>query len=170
MAALDPPSRRVRQRVTRRQPGATLVRVRTAPRTFLAGRPRRDRPAAIAWRPRHGFRSRKSQLPPFCGTPAVRWPQATVRMLGVMSPAATPVDIQWPAIRHAPKRATKRWREAVGGRPGGARQRSHPPVVHRLGPRPHEVRALLGPRSLSTAAKLARQGIRNVHPSGTRWQ
>jgi hypothetical protein len=85
--------------------------------------------------------------------------------------AARSPEVQWIAISHAPQRATERWCRAVGGA-GGVRVASDPSRrsyaewgLERTG-----LGHFLGRRSLSAVADLARSGIRNRHPNGTRWQ
>jgi hypothetical protein len=80
-------------------------------------------------------------------------------------------DVQWIAISHAPEQATTRWCRTVGGT-DGVRVASDPSRrfyadwgLERTG-----LGHFLGRRSLAAAASLARRGIRNRHPHGTRWQ
>ena len=112
------------------------------------------------------------------GTPAVLaflrhtgcpFAEATARML--REAAAAHPDIQWVGVSHAPTRATAKWCDAIGGL-DGVRVLIDEGRVHyatwglgrsRLG-------HFLGRRSLEEVGRLARQGIRNRHPEGTRWQ
>ena len=85
--------------------------------------------------------------------------------------AARAPEIQWIAISHAPAQATERWCRAVGGADGvqvvsDPRRRSYADWGLGLTSLPH----FLGRASLAAVASLARRGIRNRHPSGTRWQ
>lgn len=80
-------------------------------------------------------------------------------------------DAQWIAVSHARLEATDRWCAAVG-------------ASHRVRLVIDEDRTLygawglgrsslthfMGRRSLRAVAQLARNGIRNRHPAGTRWQ
>jgi hypothetical protein len=80
-------------------------------------------------------------------------------------------DVEWIAVSHAPLEATDRWCAAVG-------------ASHRVRLIIDEERAAYGAwglgrttlthfagrRSLSAVARLAREGIRNRHPAGSRWQ
>src|SRR5262249_29058681 len=95
--------------------------------------------------------------------------EATARML--RDAAAEHPEIDWIAVSHAPTMATARWRDAIGGVHRGR-------LVIDEGPLPHATWGIgrssfthfMGKRSLEEVAKLARQGIRNRHPDGTRWQ
>jgi hypothetical protein len=144
------------------------------PRTFL--------PAArleIARPPSPGDRAPGLPMPLTPNKPAIvaflrhtgcPFAEATMRLLSDAA-AETPADIQWLAISHAPEQATGRWREAVGGA-GRVELVSDPTrqsyAAWGLGQT--TLGHFLGRRSLSAVAELARQGIRNRHPSGTRWQ
>lgn len=80
-------------------------------------------------------------------------------------------QIQWIAISHAPTEATTRWCDDIGGC-DGVRVASDPTraVYSRWGLGRTSLGHFLGRRSLTGAAALARSGIRNRHPHGTRWQ
>ncbi len=80
-------------------------------------------------------------------------------------------EVRWLAISHATAADTERWTEAIGGS-GAVTVLSDPsrscyaawgldrtPLGH-----------FMGRRSLEAAVGLARDGIRNRHPSGSRWQ
>ena len=71
--------------------------------------------------------------------------EATLRAMRDAAAAAS--EVQWVAVSHAPADATDRWCQGLTG------------VSH-----------FMGRRSLGAVGRLARQGIRNTHPSGTRWQ
>ena len=79
-------------------------------------------------------------------------------------------DVQWLAVVHAPQDATDRWCEAVGLR--GVHVVSDPDrslyATWGVGTTP--LRHFAGARSLRGVATLAREGIRNRHPVGSRWQ
>jgi hypothetical protein len=96
--------------------------------------------------------------------------EATIRLLRDAA-AERSALIQWVAISHAPEQATEHWREAVGGA-GRVELVSDPTrrsyAAWGLGQT--TLGHFLGRRSLSRVATLARRGIRNRHPSGTRWQ
>jgi alkyl-hydroperoxide reductase/thiol specific antioxidant family protein len=81
-------------------------------------------------------------------------------------------DVRFLAVSHAPDAATRRWSASVAG----------PPDVVELviderralygawGLGRSSLSHFLGASSLRAVSQLARQGIRNRHPSGTRWQ
>jgi len=74
-------------------------------------------------------------------------------------------------VSHARAEPTARWRDAIGGLPG-IRVLIDADRVHYAtwGLGRTSVGHFLGRRSLGDVARLARQGIRNRHPDGTRWQ
>ena len=95
--------------------------------------------------------------------------ESTARML--REAAAAEPDIDFVAVSHAPAAATARWSDAVGGL-GGVRVLVDDGRVHyatwglgRTG-----LGHFAGRRSMTEVARLARAGIRNRHPDGTRWQ
>jgi hypothetical protein len=79
--------------------------------------------------------------------------------------------VQWVAVSHAPQEATDRWCRAVGGA-DGVLVASDPSrhAYARWGLGRTSLGHFLGRRSLAAVATLARRGIRNRHPHGTRWQ
>lgn len=85
--------------------------------------------------------------------------------------AAAHPELDWIAVSHAGPKATQRWCDAVGGR-------GDVEVLLDVDRRCYAAWGLgrsslshfLGRRSLGEVARLARQGIRNRHPEGTRWQ
>jgi hypothetical protein len=85
--------------------------------------------------------------------------------------AAAEPGVDWVAVSHAPAAATARWRDAIGGLDGVRvlidRERVH---YATWGLGRTSLSHFAGRRSLGEAASLARQGIRNRHPDGTRWQ
>jgi hypothetical protein len=98
-------------------------------------------------------------------------PFAEVTARALRDVAADHPEIEWAVVSHAPATATARWREAIGGLPG-VRVLVDPDRVHyatwglgRTG-----LGHFMGRRSLADVARLAREGIRNRHPDGTRWQ
>jgi len=80
-------------------------------------------------------------------------------------------EVQWIAISHASEEATTRWCEAVGGA-GRVVVASDPSrrAYADWGLGLTSVGHFAGRRSLAAVATLARRGIRNRHPHGTRWQ
>jgi hypothetical protein len=99
-------------------------------------------------------------------------PFAEATMVALRGAAAASGDgLDWIAVSHAPADATERWVAAVGGIEG---VRVLPDPERRLygawGLGRTSLGHFMGRRSLSAVMKLARQGIRNRHPDGTRWQ
>ena len=95
--------------------------------------------------------------------------EATMRRLRDAAEGAP--DVMFVAVSHARPEATDRWRHAVGG--AGRVQLVTDPDRHLYatwGLGQTSLAHFLGRRSLGAVAGLAREGIRNRHPSGTRWQ
>jgi hypothetical protein len=113
----------------------------------------RDRPAVIAFL-RH-----------------VGCPFAEATMRHLRAQAERHPEIQWVAISHASSDATRRWCKATGGceRVLVASDPSRWAYAA-WGLRRTSLGHFLGRRSLGAVVAHARQGIRNRHPSGTRWQ
>jgi hypothetical protein len=95
--------------------------------------------------------------------------EATLRAMRDAA-AADPV-VQWVAVSHAATDATDRWCQGVGGS-GGVQvvSDSSRQSYAAWGLGQTSVSHFMGRRSLGAAGRLARQGIRNTHPTGTRWQ
>jgi hypothetical protein len=95
--------------------------------------------------------------------------EATLRSL--RDAARSRPDLQWVAISHAPAAATERWTAAVGGA-GHVVILSDPERRHYAawGLGRTSIGHFLGRRSLAAVGRLAREGVRNRHPHGTRWQ
>jgi hypothetical protein len=95
--------------------------------------------------------------------------EATMRGLRALAPGRQ--EIQWIAISHATPQATDRWCEAIG-RCDGVIVVSDPSrrAYAAWGLGRTSLGHFLGRRSLGAVAAHARRGIRNRHPSGTRWQ
>src|SRR3954447_6377706 len=95
--------------------------------------------------------------------------EATARLLREAAEAHP--DLDWVAVSHASTVATARWRDAIGGLEGLRllidEGRVHYPA---WGLGRSSLTHFMGRRSLGEVARLARQGIRNRHPNGTRWQ
>ena len=85
--------------------------------------------------------------------------------------AARRSDIQFFAVSHASDADTERWCAEVGG-PGAVRVVSDPSRLSYAawGLGRTSLGHFLGRRSLAAVTELAREGIRNRHPDGTRWQ
>ena len=79
-------------------------------------------------------------------------------------------DVQWIAVTHAPQDATDRWCRAVGL--DGVHVIADPDrsLYATWGVAPTGLRHFAGISSLRGVAFMARQGIRNRHPHGSRWQ
>jgi hypothetical protein len=143
------------------------------PRTFLPPRAQPVRPP-----PRAGDLAPGLPLALEDGRPAVMaflrhtgcpFAELTMRML--REGAARHPEVQWVAVSHAPEHATARWCSAVGGA-DGVRVASDPSLRAyadwELGRT--SLGHFLGRRSLVAVGRLARRGVRNRHPHGTRWQ
>jgi peroxiredoxin len=143
------------------------------PRTFLPP------PAlAVARPPQTGEPARELPVPVGAGRPAIvaflrhtGCPFAEATMLALRELRATRADVRWIAISHAPAEATTRWCDAIGGC-DGVEVLSDPSrrVYAAWGLGRSRLGHFLGRRSLRAVAAQARHGIRNRHPSGTRWQ
>jgi hypothetical protein len=100
------------------------------------------------------------------GCPFAEWTARELRAAAERDP-----DVAWVAVSHAPPEATARWADAVGALPGvtllsDPERRSY--AAWGLGR--SSLAHFAGRRSLAQVAKLAREGVRNRHPHGTRWQ
>jgi hypothetical protein len=95
--------------------------------------------------------------------------EATARIL--REAAGSNPDVEWIVVSHAPAVPTARWRDAIGGLPG-IRVLIDAERVHYAtwGLGRTSLAHFMGRRSLGDVARLAREGIRNRHPEGTRWQ
>jgi hypothetical protein len=95
--------------------------------------------------------------------------EATARRL--RDAAAEHPELEWVAVSHASTVATARWRDAIGGL-DGVRMLIDDRRIHYAtwGLGRSSLTHFMGRRSLGEVARLARQGIRNRHPDGTRWQ
>jgi AhpC/TSA antioxidant enzyme len=98
-------------------------------------------------------------------------PFAELTMRRVREAAETWPQVQWIAVSHAPANATARWCRDIGGC-------DHVSLISDPTRRAYAQWGLgrtslghfLGRQSLSEVMNLARAGIRNRHPHGTRWQ
>ena len=95
--------------------------------------------------------------------------EATARAL--REAAASEPGVDWVAVSHAPAQATARWRDAIGGLED-VRVLIDDGRLHYAtwGLGRTSLRHFAGRRSLAEVGRLARAGIRNRHPDGTRWQ
>jgi hypothetical protein len=136
------------------------------------------RALAIEPAPRPGERAPGLPVPLERGRPAIvaflrhtgcPFAELTLKML--REAASRSPEAQWIAISHAPAVATERWCRAIGGA-GGVRVLSDPSrrTYAAWGLGRTSLAHFLGRNSLVAVASLARRGIRNRHPHGTRWQ
>ncbi len=143
------------------------------PRTFLPPRAQQ-----VRLPPRPGDRAPGLPLALEDGRPAVvaflrhtgcPFAEQTMRLL--REGAALHPEVQWIAVSHAPEPATARWCSAVGGT-DGVRVASDPSrrAYADWGLGRTSLGHFLGRRSLLAVGRLARRGVRNRHPHGTRWQ
>jgi hypothetical protein len=100
------------------------------------------------------------------GCPFAEWTARELRKA-----AEAHEDVAWVAISHAPPDATAAWAQAVGGL-GTAALLSDPEraCYAAWGLGRSSLGHFAGRRSLAQVARLARTGVRNRHPHGTRWQ
>jgi hypothetical protein len=138
------------------RPPALPLRTVPVPGELARGLPlvlERDRPAIVAFLRHTGC--------PFA--------ERTMQML--RDGAARAPGLQWVAISHAPAPDTERWLLAVGGA-GNVTVASDPSrrSYAEWGLGRTQLAHFLGRRSLGAVAQLAREGVRNRHPDGTRWQ
>jgi hypothetical protein len=98
-------------------------------------------------------------------------PFAEATLRAMHDAAAADAGVHWVAVSHAAADATDRWCRGIGGS-AGAQVVSDPSrrsyAAWGLGQT--SMSHFLGRRSLGAVTRLARQGIRNTHPTGTRWQ
>jgi len=95
--------------------------------------------------------------------------ERTMQML--REAAASSPGTQWIAVSHAPEPETGRWCLAIGGG-GDVRILCDPSrrTYAAWGLGRSSLGHFMGARSLAAVISLAREGIRNRHPAGTRWQ
>lgn len=98
-------------------------------------------------------------------------PFAEATMRSMREAAAREPGVHFVAVSHSPSEATESWCEAVGGRGRvhlvADEDRS---AYQRWGLGRTSLAHFMGARSMRSVARLAREGIRNRHPDGTRWQ
>jgi hypothetical protein len=98
-------------------------------------------------------------------------PFAEATLRAMREAAAADAAVQWMAVSHAPADATDRWCRGIGGAAGVQVVSDHSRRSYAAwGLGQTRMTHFLGRRSLSAVGRLARQGIRNTHPTGTRWQ
>jgi len=96
--------------------------------------------------------------------------EATLRSLRDHA-SASAAQVTFLAVSHAPEQATARWLDAIGG----AGQVTVVADADRAayaawGLGRSRLGHFAGPRSMLAVARLARHGVRNRHPTGSRWQ
>jgi hypothetical protein len=98
-------------------------------------------------------------------------PFAEATAVALREAAARNLDVDWVTVSHASTDATQRWIDAVGGA-DGVRVIVDPErrLYAAWGLGRSSLGHFMGRRSLGAVARLARRGIRNRHPDGTRWQ
>jgi hypothetical protein len=95
--------------------------------------------------------------------------EATMRAMSEL--AEQQPDIAWVAVSHAPLEATDRWCTAVGASRHVRLVIDEERVAYGgWGLGRCSLNHFIGRRSLRAVTALAREGIRNRHPVGTRWQ
>lgn len=96
--------------------------------------------------------------------------EATLRALRDRA-SANGAQAAFIAVSHAPEQATARWLEALGG-PGQVTVLADPDraAYAAWGLGRSNLGHFAGPRSMLAVARLARDGVRNRHPTGSRWQ
>ena len=98
-------------------------------------------------------------------------PFAEATMRHLRDAATAHPEVEWVAVSHAGAEPTQRWCEAVGGR-GEVHVLLDPDRAFYAawGLGRSSLGHFMGRRSLAEVARLSRDGIRNRHPHGTRWQ
>lgn len=92
-------------------------------------------------------------------------------MAAVSEQAERSPEVAWVAVSHAPLEATDRWCAAVSASHRVRLVIDEERVAYAgWGLGRSSLRHFMGRRSLRAVAGLARTGIRNRHPVGTRWQ
>ena len=100
------------------------------------------------------------------GCPFAEWTAGALRAAAKDHP-----DIDWIAVSHASADATERWSRDIGGTDGFRVVVDPERAAYAAwGLGRSSLSHFAGRRSLGQVARLARDGIRNRHPDGTRWQ
>jgi hypothetical protein len=143
------------------------------PRTFLRPRALAVRPAPVPGDPARelpvALEPGRSAIVAFLRHAGCPFAERTMQLL--REGATSEPAVQWIAISHAPADETDRWCDAIGG--AGAvcvASDSSRRLYAEWGLGRSDLGHFMGRRSLNAVAGLAREGIRNRHPSGTRWQ
>jgi hypothetical protein len=96
-------------------------------------------------------------------------PFAEATMRDMRAAAERSPNVEWIAVSQGTAAATDRWCEAIGGC-GGVRVIVDPARFAAWGIGRSSMGHFMGRRSLASVGRLAREGIRNRHPSGSRWR
>jgi hypothetical protein len=96
-------------------------------------------------------------------------PFAEATMSELRAEAVRAPDLDWIAVSQGTSTATERWCEAIGGC-DGVRLVVDPDRFAAWGLGRSSLGHFMGRRSLASVGRLARAGIRNRHPSGSRWR
>jgi hypothetical protein len=99
-------------------------------------------------------------------------PFAEATLLSLREAASSAAGrLDWIAVSHAPAQETVRWSDAVGGS-GDVQLLLDPERTFygSWGLGRSSPAHFMGRRSLAAVRRLAKDGIRNRHPHGTRWQ
>ena len=100
------------------------------------------------------------------GCPFAEWTARELRAAADREPG-----IHWVAVSHAPEAATEAWADAVGGIDRVTVVTDPERTSYAAwGLGRSSLGHFAGRRSLAQVGRLAREGIRNRHPDGTRWQ
>ncbi len=105
----------------------------------------------------------------FLRHPGCPFAEQTLRWL--REAAASEPEIEWIAISHASAEETERWARAVGGAGEVELVVDEPRRVYGAwGVGRTDLGHFMGPDALKAVVRLAREGIHNRHPQGSRWQ
>lgn len=105
----------------------------------------------------------------FLRHPGCPFAEQTLRSL--RKAAAARPEVEWLAVSHASREKTDEWAAAVGGSEGVELVVDEERRLYAAwGVGRTDLRHFAGPSSLGAVAALARAGIRNRHPAGSRWQ
>ena len=100
------------------------------------------------------------------GCPFAEWTAHELRAAAERHPG-----VAWVAVSHAPEGATDAWVRAVGGLGAVSVVTDRARASYAAwGLGRTSLAHFAGRRSLGQVARLAREGVRNRHPDGTRWQ
>lgn len=98
-------------------------------------------------------------------------PFAEQTLGSLRSAAAAQPDVEWIAVSHASSETTGRWARAVGGSDGVELVIDDERRLYAAwGIGRTDLGHFMGPRALRGVVALAREGIHNRHPQGSRWQ